>query len=98
MDSALQPQGVFFLFAGFSFIAIFYVYFEMDETMGLSEKAKKLLYIPGAKYGRKLRPGEEAPEIQSTSDQSPIGTWRQREKANGIGDSELRKTSDSQHP
>ena len=32
MDSALQSQGVFFLFAGFSVIAIFYVYFYMAET------------------------------------------------------------------
>ena len=68
MDSALQPQGVFFLFAAFSFIAIFYVAFGMDETMGLSEKAKKLLYVPGAKYGRKLRPGEETPEIETDED------------------------------
>ena len=76
MDSALQPQGVFFLFAGFSFIAIFFVYFRMDETLGLSEKAKKLLYVPGAKYGRKLRPGEETPEAEGTDDDSsPVGTW-----------------------
>ena len=38
MNSALQPQGVFFLFSGFSFITVFYVYFFMDETKGLSEK------------------------------------------------------------
>jgi len=74
MDSALQPQGVFFLFAGFSFIAIFYVYFRMDETLGLSEKAKKLLYVPGAKYGRKLRPGEEALDVEGESDSSQVGT------------------------
>ena len=92
MDSALQPQGVFFLFAGFSFVAIFFVYFRMDETLGLSEKAKKLLYVPGAKYGRKLRPGEETPEVEGTEDSSPIGTWHERQKANGIGDSDLRKT------
>ena len=92
MDSALQPQGVFFLFAGFSFVAIFYVYFRMDETLGLSEKAKKLLYVPGAKYGRKLRPGEETPEVEGTEDSSAIGDSHERQKANGIGDSHLRKT------
>lgn len=58
MNSALQPQGVFFLFAGFSFIATFFVHFYMDETMGLSEKQKKQLYVPGAVYGRKLRHDE----------------------------------------
>lgn len=58
MDSALQPQGVFFLLSGFSFIALFFIYFKMDETKGLSEKQKKALYIPGAKFGRKLKSGE----------------------------------------
>ena len=61
MNSALQPQGVFFLFSGFSFFAVFYVYFYMDETKGLSEKQKKDLYIPGARYGRKLKIGELPP-------------------------------------
>ena len=59
MDSALQPEGVFFMLSGFSIIALFFVYFCMDETKGLSEKQKKSLYIPGAKYGRKLKPMEE---------------------------------------
>ena len=98
MDSALQPQGVFFLFAGFSFIAIFYVYFFMDESKGLSDREKKALYIPGASYGRKLKPGEEAPEIASTPTVSHKGDW----KSNGIGESTstdpvTRKTFDAQN-
>ena len=47
------------MFSIFSFIAIFYVYFFMDETKGLSDKQKKALYIPGAKFGRELKPYEE---------------------------------------
>ena len=98
MDSALQAQGVFFLFAGFSFIAIFYVYFFMDESKGLSDREKKALYIPGARYGRKLRPGEEAPEISSTPTLSHKGDW----KGMGIGESTRSdpvagKTFEAQH-
>ena len=90
MDSALQPQGVFFLFAGFSFIAVFFVFFVMAESKGLSEKEKKALYIPGAKFGRKLREGEEAPEVSVTPLLSNRGTDVSRPP--GIGDSEIRRT------
>ena len=95
MDSALQPQGVFFLFAGFSFIAVFYVYFYMAESKGLPEKQKKSLYIPGAKFGRKLKPGEEAPEVSITPTLPSRGTDG---RPAGIGDSEItRKTFESQN-
>ena len=63
MDSTLKPQGVFFLFSFFSFVAVFYVYYYMAETMGLSEKQKKALYVPGAKFGRKLKAQEQAIEL-----------------------------------
>ena len=66
MNSALQPQGVFFLFAVFSMIATFFVYFYMGETKGLTEKKKKALFIPGGKYGRRLRPGEEMMEMNES--------------------------------
>ena len=32
----------------------------MGETRGLSETEKKEIYLPGAKYGRNLKPGEVA--------------------------------------
>ena len=54
MDSALQPQGVFFMFAIFSIIAAIILYFFMGETMGLSKAEKKALYVPGGAWGRKL--------------------------------------------
>ena len=31
----------------------------VGETKGLSEKEKKEIFLPGAKWGRKLRPGEQ---------------------------------------
>ena len=62
MDSAFQAHGVFFLFAGFSFAATFFVYFYMAETKGLSDREKKTLYIPGQKFGRKLNESGEKQE------------------------------------
>ena len=86
MNSALQPQGVFFLFAGFSLIAVFFVYFFMDETKGLSEKQKKALYMPGAKYGRTLRSGEIPPPLtpSPTAGKSSLTDSR---SFKGVGDS-----------
>ena len=60
------------MYSGFSLIAVVFVYFCMDETKGLSEKQKKSLYIPGAKYGRKLREGEEVPLVSITPLPSPF--------------------------
>ena len=47
-------------------IAVFFVYFYIDETFGLSEKQKKALYIPGAKFGRKLRSDENPDDFPTT--------------------------------
>ena len=58
MDSALQPQGVFFLFAILSLCAFFFLYFYLGETRGLTNEQKKSLYCPGAPWGRKLKEGE----------------------------------------
>ena len=58
MNSALQPQGVFFMFAVFNFIAVAFVYFYVPEIKDLPETEKKKLFYPGAKWGRKLAPGE----------------------------------------
>ena len=58
MESPLKPSGVFFLFSFFSFLALIFEYYFVAETSGLSEREKKELYIPGAEYGRKLKPYE----------------------------------------
>ena len=61
MDSKLQPQGVFFMFSFFSFVAFFFMYYYVPETKGLPEDEKKKLFYPGAKWGRKLKEGEMMP-------------------------------------
>ena len=59
LDSPLTPQGVFLIFGIFSIAGYFFVYFFVAETMGLSEKEKKEVFLPGARYGRPIREGEE---------------------------------------
>ena len=66
MDSALQPQGVFYLFGVFSLLGFIFVYFLLAETKGLSSKQKQALYIPGAKYGRKLKVSESPEDYPVT--------------------------------
>ena len=65
MNSALQPQGVFFLFSFFSLVAIFFMYYCIPETKGLTDSEKMQLFYPGMLHGRKLRPGED-PWVTST--------------------------------
>ena len=43
----------------FSSLAFLFTYSFIAETKGLTDKEKKELYIPGAKWGRALRAGEE---------------------------------------
>ena len=59
MNSALRPQGVFYFYAAFMLIAFFYMYFYVPETRGLSEVERKKQFYPGAKWGRKLKEGEQ---------------------------------------
>ncbi len=53
MSSALQPQGVFWLFGGITFIGAFFCFFFIRETRGLHDKEKKLIYSPRS-YRAKL--------------------------------------------
>ena len=46
------------MFAIFSLAAVFFVYFFVAESKGLSDRDKKALYVPGKPFGRKLRSGE----------------------------------------
>ena len=64
MKSSLTPQGVFFVCSCLSVVAAVWEYFYVAETKGCSEREKKSLYIPGARFGRKLGPGERATHLE----------------------------------
>ena len=59
LSSPMQPVGVFLMYGLFSVIGLLYIYFYVPETKGLSEQEKREIFQPGAKYGRKLKEGEE---------------------------------------
>lgn len=40
--------------------AAIFVFFFVGETKGLSETEKKEIYLPGATFGRNLKPGEKS--------------------------------------
>ena len=46
------------MLAIFMVMATITVYFYVGETMGLQKAQKKLLFVPGAPWGRKLKEGE----------------------------------------
>jgi len=50
MNSAIDPEGCFFLFGAFSMIGAIFCYFCVKETRGLVDKEKKLLYSTEGKY------------------------------------------------
>ena len=52
------PTFVFSIFAMLSLGGYIFIYFLVPETKGLSEQEKKALFLPGAPYGRELKPGE----------------------------------------
>ena len=54
----LHPSGFFLMYGVFSTLSFLFTYNFIAETKGLSDKEKKELYIPGAEWGRKLKPGE----------------------------------------
>ena len=64
MLSPLRPQGVFLLLGFLSACGAVWEYFYVAETKGCSEREKKSLYVPGAPFGRKLRPGEEPTHLE----------------------------------
>ena len=59
MHSSLGPIGVFSTYAIFSLTGLAFIYFCVPETKGLSEREKKAMFMPGGRYGRKLRDGED---------------------------------------
>ena len=53
----------------------------MPETKGLEDAEKKKQFYPGAKWGRKLRPGET-----EFAGQTPTLTESRRQNIKGIAD------------
>ena len=45
-DSTFGPSNVFFTFGATSLLGTVFVYFFIRETYGLTDKAKKLLFVP----------------------------------------------------
>lgn len=79
MASPLQPQGVFFMFAGISVIAFVFFWCFLGETKGLTEMEKRSLYAPGQPWGRKLTQSEGKHQYDVTP---IISTHRRRPAAN----------------
>ena len=51
--------GTFFIFGGITAVSVVFIYFCVGETKGLSEREKKEIFMPGATWGRELKPGEQ---------------------------------------
>ena len=45
----------FFIFGAVMAVSVIYFIFYIGETKHLTDKEKKELYVPGAKYGRELK-------------------------------------------
>ena len=60
IEDALGQPGFFAMFGIIMIVATVFTYFFVGETKGLSETEKKEIYLPGAKFGRTLKPGEKA--------------------------------------
>lgn len=56
---AWSPAGTFFIFCGITGVSAVFIYLAVGETKGLSEKEKKEIFMPGAKWGRPLKDGEQ---------------------------------------
>ena len=50
---------MFCFYGVFTFLSLFFIYFYVGETKGLSEKEKKEIFMPGATWGRNLAYGEK---------------------------------------
>ena len=78
----LGYSGFFYGFGCVMVISVIYFCIYVGETKHLTDKEKKELFVPGGKYGRKLRPGEE----QLAEPKSPMLT--QKESLYGIGNTD----------
>ena len=58
LSSPMQPVGVFLMFGVFSCIGLLFIFIYVPETKHLSEQEKREIFMPGSKFGRKLKPDE----------------------------------------
>ena len=93
MESKLQSQGVFFLMSILSVFAAIFLYCYFGESMGLERAEKRALYVPGAQWGRKLKPHEvaQSPYLPHM----PAKYKRVAGSAARVNDSALETVSDS---
>ena len=52
-------NAAFFIYAVITLLGCIYIHIFVPETAHLSDKEKKEIMMPGAKYGRALKPGEK---------------------------------------
>ena len=60
IEEAIGQPWLFTCFGILMILAAVFCWFFVGETKGLSETEKKEIYLPGAKWGRDLKPGEKA--------------------------------------
>ena len=58
-DTFIQLPFLHFVLGGFSLCALIFVCYLVPETKNKSERIKKEIFWPGAKYGRDLKQDEE---------------------------------------
>ena len=59
----MTPSGVFLMFGVFSVAGLFFILARVPETKGVSEQEKREIFMPGSKYGRKLREDEKCDDV-----------------------------------
>ena len=76
LDGGLGHAGTFCIYSILALFGFVFVYFKVPETKGLSEKEKKDLFVPGGKFGRKLRPNEKPMAVAEGSSSGQLDSDR----------------------
>ena len=92
-----SPAGTFFIFGSITAFSVICIWLTVGETKGMSEKEKKEIFMPGAKWGRSLRDGEK-PLAELGDEHKSVRTIRNSAKnsaRSSIGDDTLDETMES---
>ena len=57
-ETFIGTVGIFYTFSVISLIGLLFVCKSIAELSDLTDAEKKEVFMPGAKWGRKLKPGE----------------------------------------